>query len=347
MVYFLILSGVLWLLGVLLKAPIRARWATIGALYGLVLLVLLTLPADNPLPRAFGGTFGEWLVLGGLAGLGLGYRKLLAVLRAASRRPQADPAPPGSFRTVELQRYARHIMLREIGGPGQKRLKSARVLVVGAGGLGSPALLYLAAAGVGTIGLIDDDVVEASNLQRQIAHTDARIGMAKVFSAVAAMKALNPFVDLRPYHRRLTADIAAELVAEYDIVLDGTDNFETRYLTNAACVAAAKPLVSGALTQWEGQISVFDPAQKGPCYQCVFPKAPAAELVPSCAEAGVVGPLPGVLGAMMAIEAIKLITQAGEALIGQMMIYDGLFGESRKIKLQRRDDCEICGGGKR
>ncbi len=187
------------------------------------------------------------------------------------------------------------------------------MLVVGAGGLGAPALQYLAAAGVGTIGVIDADMVENSNLQRQVIHKDAAIGMPKVFSAQAEMEAQNPYVKVRPYHRRSTDEIAAELVAEYDLVLDGTDNFDTRYLVNATCVAAGVPLISGALSQWEGQLSVFDPARGAPCYQCIFPEPPAPHLAPSCAEAGVIGPLPGVIGAMMAVEAIKLITGRGHA----------------------------------
>jgi molybdopterin/thiamine biosynthesis adenylyltransferase len=217
------------------------------------------------------------------------------------------------------------------------------VLVIGAGGLGAPVLQYLAAAGVGTIGVIDGDVVENANLHRQIIHRDADIGMPKVFSAKAAMQAQNPFVTVRPYHRRLTQDIIGALFADYDLVIDGTDNFDTRYLVNAAAVAAGIPLISGALTQWEGQVSVFDPARGAPCYACIFPQAPAPDLAPSCAEAGVIGPLPGVIGAMMAVEAIKLITGAGTPLRGEMVIYDALYGESRKIGLTRRADCATCG----
>jgi molybdopterin/thiamine biosynthesis adenylyltransferase len=250
---------------------------------------------------------------------------------------------PGSFREAELERYARHIMLREIGGPGQKRLKAARVLVVGAGGLGSPALMYLAAAGVGTIGVIDDDVVDASNLQRQIAHTDARIGMPKVFSAEAAMTALNPFVTVRPYHRRLTAEVAAELFGDYDLIVDGTDSLATRRLANAACVARGLPYLSAAITQWEGQISLYHPGSGGPCYACVFPEDPAPGLVPTCAEAGVAGPLPGVLGSMLALEAVKWIAGAGEPLTGRVMIYDALYGETRVIAAKRRAGCPVCG----
>jgi molybdopterin/thiamine biosynthesis adenylyltransferase len=272
---------------------------------------------------------------------GMGLR---ALRRRAARKEPADKAKTGTFSGRELERYARHIVLREIGGPGQKRLKNARVLVVGAGGLGAPALLYLAASGVGTIGVIDDDEVENSNLQRQVIHRFEDIGLPKVQSAQMAMLAQNPDIDVHPYHRRLTDDIAEELFAQYDLILDGTDNFDTRYLVNRAAASQGKPLISGALSQWEGQLSVFDPANSGPCYQCIFPKAPAPGLAPSCAEAGVIGPLPGVVGTMMAAEAIKQITGAGTVLRGEMLIYDALYGETRKIRLKRREGCPVCGG---
>lgn len=335
------LAVALWGLGWAMGTPARLRWAMIAALWAAAVLGSALLPQGSPLQLALGGDPRGWLVLGGVVAVGQGYRWGLARLR-----PQAvvlDAAKPGAFRAAELDRYARHIMLREIGGPGQRRLKDARVLVVGAGGLGSPALLYLAAAGVGTIGVIDDDVVDASNLQRQIIHTDQRIGMDKVQSAAIAMRALNPFVTLRPYKRRLTEDIAAELLADYDLVLDGCDNFDTRYLVNRACVAAGKPLISGAITQWEGQVSLFHPAQGSPCYECIFPVRPAPGMVPTCAEAGVAAPLPGVIGALMATEAIKQITGAGEGLIGRLMIHDALYAEVRVIGVKRRADCPVCG----
>jgi len=214
--------------------------------------------------------------------------------------------------------------------------------VIGAVGLGSPVVLYLAASGVGTIGVVDDDVVDNSNLQRQVIHRDQDIGLPKVFSAKAAMEAQNPAITVRPYHRRLEVDIAADLFGEYDLILDGTDNFNTRYLVNETAVKLGKPLISGALAQWEGQVSLFDPARGGPCYQCIFPEAPAPHLAPSCSEAGVIGPLPGVIGTMMAVEAIKLITGAGAGLRSEMLIYDALYGESRKITLRPRPDCPVC-----
>lgn len=235
--------------------------------------------------------------------------------------------------------------MREIGGPGQKRLKQSKVLVVGAGGLGSPAMLYLASAGIGTIGVIDNDDVEATNLQRQVIHTDARIGMPKVFSAEAAMKAINPFLEVRPYHRKLSADIAEDLIGDYDLVLEGTDDLDTKYLVNRAAAARCVPVIGAALSQWEGQISTFAPAEGAPCYACVFPSAPAPGLSATCAEAGVLGPLPGVLGTMMAVEAVKELTGAGEGLRGRLFLYDALWGETRVIATRRRADCPVCGTG--
>lgn len=250
-----------------------------------------------------------------------------------------------AFEPEELRRYARHIMLREIGGPGQRALKAARVLVIGAGGLGAPALLYLAAAGVGRIGVVDDDTVDLSNLQRQIIHDTAAVGTAKTASAQAAMAALNPHVVVVEHRLRLDAENGAAVIANYDLVLDGSDNFDTRYLVNRLAAAAGVPLIAAAIGQWEGQISLYDPAHGAPCYECIFPTAPAPGLAPSCAEAGVVAPLPGVLGAMMALEAVKYVTGAGQSLAGEMLIYDGLWAESRKFKLSRRIDCPVCGEG--
>lgn len=333
----------IWGLGLWRGAGRGLLWAA-TAIWGLAILLAHApgIGAEAP-ARLIGGDFRGWLVFGLLAALVWLYATVLRAVKARAIRPVAPPAAPAGFSETELNRYARHILLREIGGPGQARLKAAKVLVVGAGGLGSPALLYLAASGVGNIGVIDPDVVEASNLQRQVIHADARIGMPKVFSAEAAMKALNPFVEVRPYHRRLEAGIAADLVADYDLVLDGTDNFDTRELVNLACVRAGKPLVAGAITQWEGQLSVWDPARGAPCSACVFPERPAPGLVPTCAEAGVASPLPGIIGAMMAAEAVKLITGAGEPLRGRLMIHDALYAETRVIGVKRRPDCPVCG----
>ncbi len=343
-IVFLIACGI-YGLGAFFGAPKAQRWVLIAVLFVAVVGVLLVFPENHALRIALGGTAAPYLLLAGFGALVLAYQKILSRLRQKAN--QSEPTPPevkqGAFNESELERYARHIVLREIGGMGQKKLKNAKVLVIGAGGLGAPALQYLAAAGVGTIGVIDDDVVENANLQRQVIHRDDAIGTPKVFSAQAAMLAQNPHIEVRPYHRRLSEEIAPELFAEYDLILDGTDNFETRYLVNRVAVAAGKPLISGALSQWEGQLSIFDPSNGAPCYQCIFPKAPAPELAPSCAEAGVIGPLPGVIGAMMAQEAIKLITGAGAVLRGEMLIYDALYGETRKMTLKSRDDCPVCG----
>ncbi|MFX0547511.1 HesA/MoeB/ThiF family protein [Roseovarius sp. S1116L3] len=345
MALVLIMAAGLWALGALLRTPRRMRWSMIGMLWVGVVLLHLVLPAGSPLRMATGESAAPWLLLGGLVALVLAYR---AGLRRVRGRAQAietrgTPEKSGAFSDVELERYARHIVLREIGGPGQRALKDARVLVIGAGGLGAPVLTYLAAAGVGTIGVIDDDVVDLSNLQRQVIHRDRDIGMPKVHSAAEALRALNPHVTVRPYERRLSEEIASDLFGDYDMVMDGSDNFETRHLVNRAAVGTGRPLISGAMTQWEGQLSVFDPAHGAPCYACVFPEIPAEGLAPSCAEAGVLGPLPGVIGAMMANEAVKLITGAGEPLRRTLFIYDALYADARRIKIERRRDCAVCG----
>ncbi|HET7410992.1 MAG TPA: molybdopterin-synthase adenylyltransferase MoeB [Paracoccaceae bacterium] len=249
------------------------------------------------------------------------------------------------FTQDELERYARHIVLHEIGGPGQQRLRSARVLVIGAGGLGSPSILYMAAAGVGTIGIVDDDEVSLSNLQRQVLHGMADIDAPKIESAARAVERINPNVRVEQHAVRLDEATAGGLVDAYDMVLDGTDNFATRYLLNAACAAARKPLISAAIGRWEGQLSVFRPWLGGPCYTCIFPEQPEPGLVPACAEAGVLGALPGVMGSMQAAEAVKLITGAGQVLDGRLLLYDALGAEVRTIRLAKRPDCEICGTG--
>ncbi len=338
------MAAALWGIGMAMGAPRQARWTMIGILMVAVIALHLVLPDGHPLRMAMGGDARLWLLLIAGGGIVWGYGKLLSRIRQRADA-QAAPVPQtGTFSTTELDRYARHIILREIGGAGQKALRDARVLVIGAGGLGSPALQYLAAAGVGSIGVIDDDVVENANLQRQVIHRDEMIGTPKVFSAQTAIQAQNPFVRVQPYNRRLTPDIAAELVADYDLILDGSDNFDTRYLVNATAVAAGKPLIAAALTQWEGQISLYDPARGGPCYRCIFPDAPDPSLVPSCAEAGVIGPLPGVIGSMMAVEAVKALTGAGEGLRGRLLIYDALYAETRVIGAKARGDCPDCDG---
>ncbi len=334
----------LWLIGWAMKVPYAVRWNMMAILLVGVMIIHVILPNGHPLRMATGGDARLWAIFFGFGILVWVYRKFLTSLRARVKTQETPARKSDSFSPTELDRYARHIILREVGGPGQKALRDAKVLVVGAGGLGAPALQYLAAAGVGIIGVIDDDVVENANLQRQVIHLDRNIGMPKVHSAAEAMVAQNPFLTVRPYHRRLEADIAEELFADYDMVLDGTDNFETRYLINKTAVATGRPLVAAALTQWEGQISVYDPAKGTPCYECVFPEAPDPSLVPSCAEAGVIGPLPGVIGAMMAVEAVKLITGAGDPLAGRLLIYDALYAQTRTIGAKPRADCPVCHG---
>ena len=247
------------------------------------------------------------------------------------------------FSEDEIARYSRHILLSEVGGTGQARLRAARVLVVGAGGLGSPALLYLAAAGVGTIGLIDDDRVELSNLQRQIAHTTARVGQAKVASAAEAARAINPAVAIETHEARLNPANALELIGGYDLVCDGSDNFETRFLVADACVLARRTLVSAAVLRFDGQLSVFKPHVGGPCYRCLHPAAPPPGLVPSCSEAGILGAVTGVMGTLQATEALKEIVGIGESLSGRLLIWDALSARMRTVRLPRDPACPLCG----
>ena len=249
------------------------------------------------------------------------------------------PAAPVRFSDQEVDRYARQLVLSEIGGPGQQALKRARVLIVGLGGVGAPAALYLAAAGVGTLGLIDDDTVALSNLQRQIIFTTADAERPKVEAGAAHLAALNPHIAVEPFPDRLTPDNARSLIERFDVVLDGTDDFATRFAVNAACVAAGRPLVSGALGRWNGQVGVFTGQ---PCYQCLVAEAPPdAE---TCARVGVVGALAGVIGSMMALEAVKLITGAGHTLAGRLLIYDALAAETRTVRIGADAACPSCGG---
>lgn len=346
MILILAIAAALWGLGALMGAPRRARAMMIGALILGVMLIQITLPPEAPLRQATGERVEYWLILLATIALVWGYSRLVRRLRtrAATQAAPAEPEPDGQLSEAELNRSMRHIVLREIGGPGQAALKRARVLVIGAGGLGSPVLLYLGAAGVGTLGVIDDDEVSLTNLQRQVIHDETTLGRPKVFSAQSRLNALNPHLVLRPYNRRLTEEIAEELFADYDLIIDGTDNFDTRYLTNRTCVALSKPLISGALTQWEGQVSLFDPANGGPCYQCLFPRAPDPGLAPSCAEAGVLGPLPGIIGTIMASEAVKHITGAGETLRSRLMLHDALHAETRTIATRANPECPTCQG---
>jgi sulfur-carrier protein adenylyltransferase/sulfurtransferase len=245
------------------------------------------------------------------------------------------------FTPEQITRYARHFTLPEVGEKGQAKLLDAKVLCIGAGGLGSPAAFYLAAAGVGTIGIIDHDVVDLSNLQRQILHTNDRVGMPKVESAQKTLNALNPEIKIIPLNERLSSENVLRIIKDFDIVVNGCDNFPTRYLINDACVMAKKPLVDGSIFQFEGQATVFYP-ERGPCYRCVFPEPPPPGAAPSCAEAGVLGVLPGLIGCVQALETIKLILGAGRPLIGRMMHFDTLSGEVRVLKLRRDPNCLVC-----
>ena len=243
---------------------------------------------------------------------------------------------------ADRERYSRHLVLREIGVAGQEKLKAARVLVIGAGGLGSPSALYLAASGVGTIGVLDFDSVDVSNLQRQVIYDTASVGTPKATAARARLLALNPNIELVAHQVELRAGNVLQLFERYDVVLDGTDRFGTRYLSNDACVILRKPLVSAAIHRFEGQAMTYVP-DRGPCYRCLFPAPPGEGLVPNCAEAGVLGVLPGVMGTIQATEAIKLIVGAGEPLIGRLLTYDALAMRFDEFRFKRRADCAVCG----
>ncbi|HEY1268348.1 MAG TPA: molybdopterin-synthase adenylyltransferase MoeB [Candidatus Binatia bacterium] len=246
------------------------------------------------------------------------------------------------FTQEQTTRYSRHFLLPEVGEVGQAKLLKAKVLMVGAGGLGSPSAYYLAAAGVGTLGIIDNDVVDLSNLQRQILHSNNRVGMPKVESAKLTLEGLNPDVKVIPYQEKLTSQNIMEIIKDYDIIVDGCDNFPTRYLVNDACVLTGKPNVHGSIFQFEGQATVFYPG-KGPCYRCLYPEPPPADMAPSCAEAGVLGVLPGLIGTIQALEAIKLILGKGETLVGKLLCFNTLTNEINTLNLQRDPACPMCG----
>lgn len=244
------------------------------------------------------------------------------------------------------ERYARHLLLPEVGEAGQLRLMASRVLLIGAGGLGSPAAFYLAAAGVGTLGLVDHDVVDRSNLQRQILHTEARVNTSKVASAREALESLNPRIKIVGYETRLDSSNVEEIFSNYDVVIDGSDNLPTRYLINDACVRLGIPNIHAAVYRFEGQITVFWPGyekRRGGCYRCMFPEPPPAEAAPSCAEIGVLGVLPGVLGILQAVETIKVLLGLGDPLVGRMLYYDALQGAFTQFKLSRNTKCQVCG----
>jgi sulfur-carrier protein adenylyltransferase/sulfurtransferase len=258
-----------------------------------------------------------------------------------SFRLMVDSSP--ALSPAELARYSRHILLEQIGVAGQQKLAASRVLVIGAGGLGSPAALYLAAAGVGTLGIADFDQVEEHNLQRQLLHDTSSVGQTKVDSAMRRLQATNPFVTIVPHRTGVMVANAVALFSSYDVVIDGTDNFNSRYLDNDAAFFARRPLVYGSVFKFDGQLAVFDPANGGPCYRCLFPDPPAAGSVPGCGEAGVLGALCGVIGSLQALEAIKIITGIGETLRGRLLTYDALAQDFQTLRLPRNPDCPLCG----
>jgi sulfur-carrier protein adenylyltransferase/sulfurtransferase len=265
---------------------------------------------------------------------------IVPAIAGGASSPLPEPIGP-AFGTEELRRYSRHLLLPEVGVAGQKRLRRAKVLLVGTGGLGAPAALYLTAAGVGELGLVDFDAVDLSNLQRQVLYTTHDVGKPKLAAAKQRLEALNPEVRVIAHGERLTSENALDILRPYDIVLDGTDNFPTRYLVNDACVLLGKPNVYASIYRFEGQVSVFD-ARRGPCYRCLYPEPPPPNLVPSCAEAGVLGVLPGLIGTLQATEAIKLLIDAGEPLIGRLLLYDAMAMRFRELKLQKNPECVLC-----
>ncbi|TGN68586.1 molybdopterin-synthase adenylyltransferase MoeB [Paracoccus liaowanqingii] len=330
----------LLILGRVLHLPRQVTLLMIGLLWVGMLSLQVVAPGSGA-AAAVGGSAAGWLVLGAMVGLVIAYRGLLRRLRARATPDLVPVTRDEGLSGAELDRYARHLVLRQIGGGGQMQLKAARVLVIGAGGLGSPLCLYLAAAGVGRITLADDDTVGLSNLQRQVIFRDDLRGEPKAYAAAQAMLALNPHLDITPLTRRITEGDGA-LIAAHDLVIDGTDSFATRAAINRACVAAGVPLIWGAIGQWDGQVTLSDPARGGPCIACLFPKAPEHDA--PCAEAGVVGALPGVIGSLMALEAIKHLTGAGQGLRGRMILFDGLYGETRTIGTLPDPGCPVCGG---
>jgi sulfur-carrier protein adenylyltransferase/sulfurtransferase len=273
----------------------------------------------------------------------LGYTRVSSMVGGygAWKKASLPTAKPFIFTQEQKSRYARHLMLAEVGEVGQAKLLNAKVLLLGAGGLGAPAGLYLAAAGVGTIGLVDDDVVDESNLQRQVIHSTKTVGMPKVESAKQTINALNPDVKVRMHQLRLSSENVLDVIKDYDLVVDGTDNFQTRYLLNDASLILKKPVVNASIFQFEGQVTVFKPFE-GPCYRCLYPEPPPPGMAPSCNEAGVLGVLPGVIGVLQATEAVKLILGIGKPLIGRLLQYDALNMKFREFKLPRDPKCVVC-----
>ncbi|HEU4320072.1 MAG TPA: molybdopterin-synthase adenylyltransferase MoeB [Acidimicrobiia bacterium] len=320
--------------------------AVAGALFlprGLLERDIDAMVPDRATPLVLYCAAGNRSALAAATLLDLGYESVTSMIGGfdgwkAAGLPWGDPT---GLTAEQKTRYARHVRLPEVGEAGQLRLLEARVLLIGAGGLGSPAALYLAAAGVGTIGIVDDDVVDSSNLQRQVIHNVERIGMAKTDSARETLTALNPDVKVETHRERLLAGSALRIMSGYDVVVDGGDNFPTRYLVNDAALHLGVPVVHGSIFRFEGQVSVFSPWE-GPCYRCLHPEAPPPEVAPSCAEAGVFGVLPGVIGSIQAMETIKLLLGIGDTLLGRLMVYDALEQDFATMTVKRDPDCAAC-----
>jgi molybdopterin/thiamine biosynthesis adenylyltransferase/rhodanese-related sulfurtransferase len=310
---------------------------------GLVEGMIAAAGVDPAHPIVIYCTVGERSALAGKSLLDMGYNNVSNVAGGIIRwKREGFPLEVPTTLTAEQRaRYSRHTLLPEVGEKGQAKLLDSKVLLVGAGGLGSPAAFYLAAAGVGTLGIVDDDVVDASNLQRQILHSWDRIGQPKVDSARETLSALNPDVKIEPYRERLSAGNVLDIMSGYELVVDGGDNFPTRYLVNDASIHLRVPVVHGSIFRFEGQASVFMPYE-GPCYRCLFPQPPPPELAPSCAEAGVLGVLPGIVGSIQAMETIKLLLGIGQSLVGRLLTYDALTQEFRTLNIRRNPDCPAC-----
>lgn len=311
---------------------------------GLLELTVENLVADRATPIAIYCAGGVRSVLAATSLQAMGYSDVCSVAGGFAKYAQAGHRVEvrRALTTEQAARYSRHLLLPEVGEEGQLKLLDSKVLCIGAGGLGSPAALYLAAAGIGTLGIIDADTVDLSNLQRQILHTEDRVGMPKVDSAEATIHGINSGIRVQKYRERLTSDNVMEIFQGYDVIVDGCDNFATRYLTNDACVMLQIPNVHGSIFRFDGQATVFHPG-RGPCYRCLYPEPPPPGLAPSCQEAGVLGVLPGVVGIIQAIEAIKLVLAVGDPLIGRLVTFDALRMEFRELRVRRDPSCPMCG----
>ena len=310
--------------------------------YLCIFLAIFFLPENNLVRLTLGVSLSEWISLSFVFLVILGYIVVLKKIKTNNLAKYSSNSSKNDMTDIEIERYARHLVLKDIGGQGQQRLRNAKVLVVGAGGLGNPVSLYLAGAGIGTIGIIDNDIVSLSNLQRQILYREHDVGKSKVFATQKNILEINPHIEIKPYNRLLDSSNAQKLISEYDIIIDGSDNLKTRHLVNFACVKERKPLISGAISQWEGQISLFDPSKNYPCYSCIFPESDKDNLTRSCADVGVLSSLPGVIGSLMAVEAIKEITGVGDSLRGQLFLYDAMSCKTRKIEAERNKNCKVC-----